>query len=247
MDESYLISFRHALGVCESKCSEKKDLLLNSAKAFVNEINEISDQEILNFTLEALDNAPYQFWLDAASITGKHHAPEDLDVSGTIRHSIKSICIAKSLLRPFGLDDDLETSKTKNDYYKNLAISAAGLHDILKNGMPWGERMDYRHGILAYNWLEQFTLNKKEAKDEIRSAIRYHMWKWCEVAGKSPDPTLEENKREIARAINASPLERVVQLADYFSGRRQPSFMPGIDITDSPKFIEKYGKIERKD
>jgi len=85
--------------------------------------------------------------------------------------------------------------------------------------MPWKENTDYRHGLIAYNWLEQYN-NKTVNAIEIRTCIRYHMGRWC-----SP-------KEEIERAIKPNTNELIVQLADYMSSRKNVSFLPGISLSE---------------
>ena len=229
-----LKSFEKAVGLAKGKGVIE---LVEARAELDNYIGKINDADVKSFTINALSDAPYQFWIDPCSGTGKYHPSEDQGVTGIVRHVIKAAEIAIELARPFCLDDE----------EKDYAASAAILHDIQKNGMPWGEWTDYRHGLMAAKWLERFELGR--GKKKILGAIRYHMWKW--TVAKNADEDTEKNVKranaeELARALNASPLERVVQIADYMASRKGVSFMPGMEVVNHPLFIEKYGAGKEK-
>lgn len=96
---------------------------------------------------------------------------------------------------------------------KDVVLSAVILHDIKKNGLRWGDRTDYTHGLLAYNWLVKFPLDEPY-KTDIRNGVRYHMGRWVQ-----PESELE-------RALKPTINEHIVQLSDYISSRKTISFMP---------------------
>jgi len=216
-----------------SQLDEKgKEKLVKAGNVFFNAIDKIVDKDIKEFTLNALSNADYRFWIYPCSGSGKYHPPEDQGIAGIIRHNIKMISVARGLLMPFNLE---------NDYYKDLAISSCSLHDILKNGVPWKGSTDYKHGFLAYEWLKQFQLGN--GKEEIMNAVRYHMGKWCAVAEEHEKNAEKLNKEEIERALNSTPFERIIQISDYIASRKEISFMPGLEVIFNEDFREKYGEI----
>ena len=178
-------------------------------KRLYEEVNKIRSLDILKFTTEALSQAPKEFWVAPSSSSGKHHPPEDQGRGGLVTHTIKSIIVAKELLRFYSMNIS---------YYEDLVISAMSLHDILKNGKPWGKKTDYRHGYLAYEWLKEW-FKGCNGKEEILNAIRYHMSRWVVRSGNP-----EENERELLRATNPTTFEHIVQLSDYIASRKSISF-----------------------
>ena len=172
-------------------------------------LKEISDPEVKGFVCTALDHAPEQFWTDPCSGSGKYHPPEDQGLGGIVRHLVKGAVIASELCRYYNL--------TVQD--RDIVVAATILHDIKKNGEPWGSKTTIDHGLTAYNWLGQFAL-KNPDKDEIRDCVRYHMGQWAE-------PEVER-----ARALKPTLNESIVQLTDYFTSRKYASFLPGINLSE---------------
>lgn len=183
------------------------------------ETEKIQDSKIIEFTQKALNNVPNEFWTAPCSSSGKNHPPEDQGEGGIVRHILKGTYICQDLCRFFKIQE--------NDVDEDIVMSGWILHDAKKNGDPWGERTDYTHGLIAYNWLEQFELEEPK-KEKIRNCVRYHMWKWVQP------------EEEIKRATNPSTNERIVQLTDYFCSRKKASFLPGINLNE--RDIEKYSK-----
>ena len=170
-------------------------------------ISKINSDDIKLYTLDALNKADDEFWTAPASSTGKYHPPEDLGESGLVRHVIKAVYVAEEFFRFY--DNFLEQKD------KDIVISAVLLHDIKKNGLIWGNRTDYTHGLIAYKWLDQFKLDDADAKREIRNCVRYHMGRWVQPADS-----------ELESAISPSINEHIVQVSDYVSSRKGISFMP---------------------
>ncbi len=178
-------------------------------KILYRQIEKINDKDVQGFIKTVLDNAPFEFWTDPCSGSGKYHPPEDQGEGGIIRHLVKCSEISFELCNFFNIPE--------RD--KDIVIGSSIIHDIKKNGDPWSEKTDYEHGKIAYDWLEQFSLKQPE-KEELRNCVRYHMWKWVK-----PDEELE-------RALNPSLNERIVQLTDYFCSRKCASFLPGFNVPD---------------
>jgi len=182
-------------------------------------LKTIKNRSIRRFTEDALTNSSNGFWVSPCSSTGEYHPPENQVAGGIIIHSVKAVVIAREYaifnkLSPFELD---------------CTIVATLLHDIEKYGRPWGKRTDPTHGYLGWLYLERYRLNIK-AKEIIRNAVRYHMAQWVHMV----DPYRESfskkelglEREELIRALNPTKVERAVQLADYFSSRRQMSYLP---------------------
>ena len=173
------------------------------------QIEKIESPHIRKFTKNALDKAHDQFWLVPSSSSGKFHPPEDQGEGGLIRHLVKASEVAYELARFYNI--------TTQD--RDIVVSAAILHDIQKNGIPWGISSDSNHALVAYHWLDEFDLDQPY-KNKIRKCVRYHMSRWSGL------------KKEIERATRPNTNELIVQLSDYFSSRKNVSFLPGISLSE---------------
>jgi len=179
------------------------------------ETDRIVSVDIRKFVKISLDHASELFWVCPSSSSGKYHPPEDQGKYGLIRHILKASEVSYELANFYNLDT----------IGRDIVVGAAILHDIQKNGIPWGEKTNYQHGKIAFEWLEQFS-SLTFMSDTIRCCIRYHMGRWCEP------------KEELQYAMNPTKYELIVQMADYICSRKNVSFLPGIDLAN--KAIEDY-------
>lgn len=196
------------------------------------EIEKIEIPNIREFTETALLNADPNFWIVPSSSTKRHHPPEDNEFSGLVNgHIRKGIVVIEEYGRRVGLDQ-LE---------KAMAISAFLLHDVNKNGVPWGKHTNYTHGFISINWLKQFVCRNEMAKQIIINAVRYHMAPWCYVVNPFEDRRyskgeMRKNLDELSRAlVSPSRIELAVREADYWSSREGMSFLPGVSALDGLK------------
>jgi hypothetical protein len=178
-------------------------------QSLYKQVEKIKDVDIQKFTKLALDHAPHEFWIAPCSSSGKHHPPEDNGEGGTLRHLIKGSEMRLELARFYDI----------SELDADIVGSGWLLHDIQKNGIPWGNKTDYTHGKIASLWLQQFPLKQPE-KDEICNCVRYHMGRWVQPA------------EEVERALKPTTNELIVQLADYFCSRECASFLPGINLPE---------------
>ena len=206
-------------------------------------VNKIGDDKIKNFTLQALGNTAYQFWVCPSSSSGKHHPQEDNGTAGLVRHLIKAAEISIELCRFY----DAKAMHGNWEQAEDIALAATLLHDICKNGMPdeWKEHTDYTHGLLAYNFLDRFELKDLilPVKEYIKDAVRYHMGRWCKISNDDTEEAKKLNSEEIYRATALTSrriFDKIVQLSDYLASRENISFMPGIDITKHPDYERAY-------
>jgi putative nucleotidyltransferase with HDIG domain len=201
-----------------------EESIYKQKKALYTEIKKINNTEIKNFVKLGLDRAPHEFWESSSSGTGLYHPPEDQGRSGLIRHVIKCAATAKELCRYFNLPDE-ET---------DVVLAGTILHDIKKNGDPWGNSTHPGHGFIGAKFLEQFEL-KEPTKTEVINCVRYHMGRFT-----GPDKDLENLERE--RACKPNQKELIVQLSDFFCSRKYASFLPGISLKneDIEGFFKKF-------
>jgi len=179
------------------------------------QVKKIKDADIQKFTNLALDHAPPEFWIAPCSSSGHHHPPEDNGEGGVMRHLIKGIYMSLELARFFSI------SETNTD----IVVSGYILHDIQKNGIPWGNKTDDTHGKIASLWLMQFPLKEPE-KEAICNCVRYHMGQWVQP------------EEEVIRALHPTKNELIVQLTDYVCSREYASFLPGRSL--SKRVIKNY-------
>jgi hypothetical protein len=208
-------------------------------KMYYEEVGKIKDKGILCFTLAALANADNKFWTSPCSSSGRFHPLEDNGECGLLRHLIKASGVVENFARKVMF----------NDYELDMARAAALMHDICKDGNPWGTFTDYRHGIIASDFLEQFYLENRTVKQIIKDAVRYHMSPWNTSlspekyfllnakGGSSKEGvviTPEDIKAELEEVKRGlmphSAIETCVQEADYWASRSNMSFFPGFSI-----------------
>lgn len=170
---------------------------------------EIKDDEIRTFVKEVLDNAPIGFWEIACSGTGKYHPPENQGKFGLIRHLLKCVEIAKDLCRYFGLSQE----------EIDIVLASTILHDIKKNGEPWGISTDMEHGLIGARFLDKFKL-REQAKTEIKNCVRYHLGRFTKTFN------------DVERASNPNKKELIIQMTDFFCSRKYASWLPGILLTE---------------
>jgi putative nucleotidyltransferase with HDIG domain len=215
---------------------------------FYNEVSKIQDENILRFTKFILSKADPLFWTSPCSSSGKFHPPEDQGKSGLLRHLIKASYVAEQFAR----------RAMFSQYELDTARSATLLHDICKNGNPWGKNTDYQHGIIGANFINQFSFPNKITKEIITNGIRYHMSPWnttlppekyflLNKKGGEPEEgiiitpeDIRKELEEVKRGLTPhSIIEKCVQEADYWASRNEMSFMPGVSVNlekrhDSP-------------
>jgi len=197
--------------------------MINPQKILYEEVSKIEDPKIKLFTETALENADPEFWTASCSGTGKHHPPEDQGIGGLQRHLVKATIIARQFAR----------RAMFSDHETDMAVAATILHDIQKNGIPWGESTYYAHGIIGAEWLEQFPLADPTGKREILDAVKFHMAPWHYVhnpRGKDifTQEEMLDNLNGMVRALlYPRRIELAVREGDYWGSREDASFYPG--------------------
>jgi len=170
---------------------------------------KIQDDEIKCFVKEALNHAPKEFWTAPSSGTGKYHPPENQGKGGLIRHLCKTIIITEGLCIFFNMPR----------YDTDIILAGVSLHDIVKNGDPWGPSSHKEHGLVGARFLCQFEL-REPAKSEIIDCVRYHMSQYTGT------------KADVKRACNPTKKELIVQLADFYCSRQYASWLPGLKVRE---------------
>jgi uncharacterized protein (DUF3820 family) len=177
-------------------------------KLFVNEINDIKDNNLRAFATELIASAPDYFFTVAASSSGKYHPPFDLGEGGLVRHTRFVVFIAESVAMSY----------CYNDRDTDMLIVAALAHDIQKQGSGDGKHTVWEHPELAmeYVWKiydeHKFDIPKKDI-EIIANAVHSHMGKW----GNNPS-FLRGNK---PLPMPKTEFEKALQVADYIASRRE--------------------------
>lgn len=176
----------------------------------------IQNLDIQDFVRIALETAPLQFWTDPCSSTGKYHPPEDQQVGGILIHTKKAVQVALSLMRFYGFGPD------RKEYWllRDQIITAVILHDLYKNGIPWGESTHPEHGDIAARELEELarrTTLPKLWTDFIADLVRYHMGQWAK-----PSSNMAIVVSNIPKIASESVLiaHLIVQTADFWASRK---------------------------
>ena len=111
---------------------------------FANELNDIKDNNLRQFAVQLLTNAPEYFFTVPASSSGKYHPYFAREVGGLVKHTRCVIFYAECNAESFNFDE----------HTKDLAIIAALAHDIKKQGdNNTGSHTVWEHPELAYNYI----------------------------------------------------------------------------------------------
>lgn len=183
-------------------------------------IDIIQDPDIQDLVRMLLETAPPEFYTDPCSSTGRHHPPEDQQVGGILIHTKKAVQVALSLMRFYGLDPNRPERK---EYWllRDQIIAAVILHDLYKNGIPWGESTHPEHGDIAAKELEKLALARtilpKQCTDFIADLVRYHMGQWAK-----PSSNMAIVIANIPKIASESVLiaHLIVQTADFWASRK---------------------------
>lgn len=174
---------------------------------FANELNDIKDNNLRQFAVQLLTNAPEYFFTVPASSSGKYHPYFAREVGGLVKHTRCVIFYAECNAESFNFDD----------HTKDLAIIAALAHDIKKQGdNNTGSHTVWEHPELAYNYIletQKANANLISVEDAtiIANAILCHMGKW------QHDPQFTRGKK--AFPLPTTLFDYAVQSADYMASR----------------------------
>ena len=193
----------------------KRELHTN-VEVFGKELSYIKDNIIREMTAFAIENISSDFFVEAASSTGKYHPEYALGLGGLYRHTQAAVKIAHDLLQ-------IDLYKNEfSDYVKDYIIVALILHDCCKRGIYWDEKYTvHEHPILVREWLNEIftsdlcsTIERvreitKEYIDAVSNLIETHMGQW--------------NKNKYSKVELPIPQlapQKFVHLCDYLASRK---------------------------
>jgi hypothetical protein len=205
-------------------------------KLFVNELDDITEENLRKFAEELISNADEYFFTVAASTSGKYHPQFDLGEGGLVRHTRCVVFFAECEA----------ISRMFTDHEKNLMIVAAISHDIKKLGDGKGKHTVDDHPRFAAEYINDTNKRTEllSADDEniLANMVLSHMGKWGhEKIADLPLPNTE--------------LEKALQAADYIASRKELlgfDFRPTekVDIKIEPvnpcDFVVGFGKHSGK-
>lgn len=176
---------------------------IDKTKVFEDELALIFRQDVKDFTVACINEAPdYVFYDCPSSSSGKYHPIEELGGDGTIIHTKKVFKLAYELTRAL----DCESRRDE-------VSAAALLHDLTKQGLKKAGHTIKEHPqimarLIADVYKERFTDKlDRESAAIIYYCVYYHYGPWTDV--------------QVRKDINKySSMELSVFLADYIASRR---------------------------
>lgn len=175
---------------------------------FVNEINDIEDENLKRFAINLLLGAPEYFYTAPASSSKKYHPPFTRSEGGLIKHTRLAVFFALNQA------EALNFSKRECD----LLIISAIAHDILKQGSGKTKFTVFDHPKLASEYVMDMQsqypklISKKDAKI-IADAVICHMGKYAHEKEyiKNNDPL----------PLPSSPFQQALHIGDLLASRTQ--------------------------
>jgi hypothetical protein len=181
----------------------------NKLQLFVNELNDIADDNLRMFAAELIGNAPDYFFVVPASSSKKYHPYFAREEGGLVKHTRCVVFYAECNAESFNL----------NQHEKDLLIIAAIAHDIKKQGNENnGKHTVWEHPELASNYVlemqkkHQELINKNDA-EQIANAVIAHMGKWAH------NKEFIKNKKQYP--LPQTLFDYALQSADYVASRNE--------------------------
>lgn len=178
-------------------------------KEMLNEVIEtFENDDIKEFAIKVIDNAPEYWHFVAASSTGKYHPQYALGSGGLVRHTI-------ALVRFLNYMFCVESIANQFTSRERDMLRVAGIaHDMMKSGTQeeyekskWTK---FDHPLLAAKMVYGMDGLTKEERKFIAMAIASHMGQW-NTDKRYPDVVLPkpQDKYQI-----------ILHLADYLASRK---------------------------
>lgn len=168
--------------------------------------NPALQQSVVEFYRQKV---PWQFFVEEASASGKHHPRHHGNRAGLVRHITECCVLAPRLLIYFGFSDK-QTDK-RNSHAQDVVLAATLLSDTCKNGNPWGPKTRPDHGkISASEWLAYAFQTGVDFKtiEHVYEAVHWHYGRF------TPSGEPKELK-------DLPPLVQIVHLLDVISSSKE--------------------------
>lgn len=143
-----------------------------ATETFEQELNQIQDKTIRDFTIHVLEKAPPYFWVVPSSSTGKYHSRQSNGEGGLVRHTKGVVYFAGIFCRAYNIEGK----------YKDRIIAACLFHDVCKYGITMQKYTTKTHdkeaSVFVYKLGETFTGLDKTDLVEICNICLHHMGQW---------------------------------------------------------------------
>jgi hypothetical protein len=147
---------------------------MNKINYFTEEISQIRNPKIREFTEKAIESLPDYFFQVGASSTGKYHPSYALGDGGLVRHTKAAVRIAIELFR-------VESFKYTDDE-KDMIITALILHDGAKSGIIQQKYTITEHPLEIVKYIKNNDdINKILEESQLQvitDCIESHMGQW---------------------------------------------------------------------
>lgn len=173
---------------------------------FKKELDLIKNEEIRKSCEKVLEKVDAEFFVAAASSTGKYHPTYALGDGGLYRHTRAAVGIAASLLETemyVNLFDEIE---------RDFIICALILHDTCKSGIDWSSRYTkHEHPLLVEDLIRDTLddIDNGEFAFQVAPLIASHMGQWNTT--RWSDITLPKPETEA---------QKFVHMCDYLASRK---------------------------
>lgn len=169
---------------------------------FESELALIKNEEIRSSTEKVLERVHPEFYLAAASSTGKYHASYALGEGGLVRHTKAAVGIFESLM---GLDMMDHFDDDMKDYMRAALI----LHDSCKFGMQWDSRYTkHEHPLLAQQLINE-ALGDCTYSEIVGGLVASHMGQWN-----------TNFRSRVTLPTPSTDAARLVHMCDYLASRK---------------------------
>lgn len=189
---------------------------MNKNEIFNNELISFKNEDIKQFAIILLNDAPDYFFNVSASSTNKYHPKYALGDRGLVRHT-------KAVVRFYNHIISLEQYSSQfTEREIDLGRIAALVHDIQKSGTEeyYNNKSEtaekiytvFNHPLLAAKYVMSYKdkyLSEEELKF-IALAVGTHMGQW-NTNKHEPDIILPKPKSE---------MQQIIHLADYLASRK---------------------------
>lgn len=181
-----------------------------------NQINEfITDETIKKVVNLAFKNVAKDFFVEAASSSGKYHPSFALGEGGLVRHTYAATWIATQIV---GLE-----MYNLSDKDQQLVVAATILHDTCKRGVDFSSpNTCHEHPLLVRNLIstDELTAEEKDIWNVINILIASHMGQWT-TSNYSETILPKPNEAILVEKFpNIIVMREIVHLSDYIASRK---------------------------
>ena len=197
-------------------------------------LETITNADVKDFLLHALEQMPDYFYKVPTSSTGKYHPQYSCGEGGLFRHSI-------SVVRFLNFFFTLEQYSCYFDAREMDLMRVAGmLHDCMKSGLQEEYELNKytksEHPLLAAKFVRENCFLEKRDVEIIAHAIEAHMGQW----------NTDTKTHEVLLPKPTTKYQKTLHLADYLSSRKDLDMsFDGFALPELPDvntYVIQFGK-----